>query len=60
MTYIHTYNHRYYTYKGLAMHDQNNSDVISNTRYGIYAPSSWLLDVQASSFLLCSTGSSLY
>ena len=42
------YIHRYYTYKGLATRDQNNSDVISNLRYGLYAPSARLLDAQDS------------
>ena len=35
-------------YKGLATRDQNNSDVISNPRYGLYAPSARLLDAQDS------------
>ena len=34
------------------MRDQNNSDIISNPRYGIYTPSARLLDAQAYSFLL--------
>jgi len=45
------YNHRYYTYRGLAMSNQKHSD-ISNPCYGLYAHFAQLLDALVSSVLL--------